>query len=193
MLIFEPQEKFEIDYVICDIDVRYYVDCSFSKDNGQTWEKDFEDDDETDEYVKSQLPCMKERTFTHKSIWSNTEKIMKRTDWCPVIDVNEGKVLDWPKDFILDTHFKVCDQGLYLYSNADESRQILSEDCDLYYVPDWLDADGDGYGDYLQIRINGDGTIEHWDRLKMKLFEYAKNYLLQDKIKSNLKIEDYVQ
>ena len=106
MVIFEPQEKFEIDYVICDIDVRYYVDCSFSKDNGQTWEKDFEDDDKSDEYVKSQLPCMKERTVKDRSLWSKSERMVTRTDWCPVIDVNEGKVLDWPKDFILDTDRK---------------------------------------------------------------------------------------
>ena len=38
--------ELNIDKVICDIDVRYYVDCSFSKDNGQTWEKDFEDDED---------------------------------------------------------------------------------------------------------------------------------------------------
>ena len=35
------QEEFNIDKVICDIDVRYYINCSFSKDNGQTWEEDF--------------------------------------------------------------------------------------------------------------------------------------------------------
>ena len=187
------QEEFSVDKVICDIDVRYYVNCSFSKDNGVTWEEDFEDDDEMDAYVKSQLPCMVERTYMYRGIWSKTEKEMKRTDWCPVIDVNEGRVLDWPKDFILVTTFKVCDQGLYLYSNADESKQILSTDCDEYYVPNWLDADGDGYGDYLQIRINGDGSIDNWDKLKVKLINYVKNHLDTDKIKSNLKIEDYVR
>ena len=186
------QEEFIIDKVICDINVRYYVDCSFSKDNGVTWEKDFDDDDESDDYVKSQLPCMVERTYMYKGIWSKTEKEMKRTDWCPVIDVNEGKVLDWPENFVFVTHFKVCDQGIYVYSNQDESMQIVSQDCDLYYVPNWLCDWDEGYGDYIYIQINGDGSIENWDKLKKKLLHYAKEYLDMDKIKSNLKIEDYV-
>ena len=185
------QEEFTIDKVICDIDVRYYVDCSFSKDNGETWEKDFDDDEETDEYVKSQIPLMKEVTFTKRS-WSGKETIETRKDWCPVIDVNEGRMLDWPEGFILNTHFKVCDQGVYVYSNADESKQIVSSDCDEYYVPGWLDDCNDGYGDYLLITINGDGTIKDWDKLQKKLLSYAKEYLDDTKIKSHVNIADYV-
>lgn len=186
------QSEFNIDKVICDIDVRYYVDCSFSKDNGETWEEDFEDDDVSDEYVKSQLPCMKEVTFTKKSIWSGKETQETRKDWCPVIDVNEGKILDWTPGFKLGAHFKVCDQGVYVYSSQDESQQIVSTDCDLYYVPDWLDEDGDGCGDYLQITVNGDGTIQDWDKLKRKFFDYTESYLDTDQIKSHINIEDYV-
>ena len=184
--------EFNIDKVICDIDVRYYVDCSFSKDNGETLEKDFEDDDKSDEYVRTQLPCMKTVNYIKRSIWSNKETPMERQDWCPVIDVNEGKVLDWPENFVLSTHFKVCDQGVYVYSNQDESQQIVSTDCDEYYVPNWLDNDGDGYGDYLQIQINGDGTIENWEELKNKLLYYAKENLDIDKMKSHINILDYI-
>ena len=185
-------KEFDIDKVICDIDVRYYVDCSFSKDNGETWEKDFEDDDKFDDYVKSQLPCMKEVTYKKRGIWSNIESTMRRQDWCPVIDVNEGKILDWTPGFCLNTGFKVCDQGVYVYSNQDESQQVVSTDCDEYYVPNWLDDEGDSYGDYLQITINGDGTIKDWDRLKKKLLNYVENYLDFDKVKSNVNIEEYI-
>ena len=185
-------KEFDIDKVICDIDVRYYVDCSFSKDNGETWEKDFEDDDKSDDYVKSQLPCMKEVTYKKRGIWSGIETTQTRQDWCPVIDVNEGKILDWTPGFCLNTGFKVCDQGVYVYSNQDESQQIVSYDCDEYYVPRWLDEVGDGYGDYLQITINGDGTIKDWDKLKKKLLNYVENYLDFDKVKSNVNVEDYI-
>jgi predicted lipoprotein with Yx(FWY)xxD motif len=92
----------------------------------------------------------------------------------------------------LVTGFKVCDQGIYVYSNQDESQQIVSTDCDEYYVPNWLADDGDGYGDYLQIRINGDGTIENWEELKKKLFYYANEYLDTGKIKSHVNILDYI-
>ena len=178
--------------LICDIDVRYYVDCSFSKDNGETWEKNFEDDDKFDDYVKSQLPCMKEVTYKKRGIWSGIETTQTRQDWCPVIDVNEGKILDWTPGFCLNTGFKVCDQGIYVYSNQDESQQIVSCDCDEYYVPNWLDDEGDSYGDYLQITINGDGTIENWDKLKKKLLNYVETHLDFDKIKSNVNVEEYI-
>ena len=50
----------------------------------------------------------------------------------------------------------------------------------------------DGYGDYLQITINGDGTIKDWDKLKKKLLNYVENYLDFDKVKSNVNVEDYI-
>ena len=187
------QKEFNVDKVICDIDVRYYVDCSFSKDNGQTWEKDFDDDDKSEEYVKSQLPCMKTVKYIYRGLWNKVEVEKERTDWCPVIDVNEGKILDWTPGFILNTGFKVCDQGIYIYSNYDESQQIVSCDCGLYYVPKWLDDCDDGYGDYLYITVNGDGTIQKWDELKKKLFDYCKEYLNDSQIKSNVNIADYVR
>lgn len=186
------QSEFNIDKVICDIDVRYYVSCSFSKDNGETWEDDFEDDDESDDYVRSQLPCMNKVRYLHKSIWSDKETWKERQDWCPVIDVNEGKVLDWTPGFILRTHFKVCDQGIYVYSNYDETQQIVSTDCNEYYVPEWLCDWDNGYGDYIFIQINGDGSIENWDELKNKLVGYAEDYLDTSKMKSNVNIIDYI-
>ena len=186
-------KEFNIDKVICDIDVRYYVDCTFSKDNGETWEKNFDDDEVSDAYVRNQLPCMKEVTYMKRNIWSGDETQKSRKDWCPVIDVNEGKILDWPEGFCLRTYFKVCDQGIYVYSNYDESAQIVSADCDEYYVPTWLDEVDDGYGDYLYISVNGDGSIEKWDYLKKKLLEYARKHLDTDKIKSHINIEDYVR
>ena len=186
-------KEFNIDKVICDIDVRYYIDCTFSKDNGETWEEDFDDDEISDTYVRNQLPCMKEVTYMKRNIWSGDETQKSRKDWCPVIDVNEGKILDWPEGFCLRTHFKVCDQGVYVYSNYDESAQIVSVDCNEHYVPTWLDDIDDGYGDYLYISVNGDGSIENWDSLKKKLLEYATKDLNTDKIKSHINIEDYIR
>lgn len=187
------QKEFNIDKVICDIGVRYYVDCSFSKDNGQTWEKDFDDNDESDEYVKSQLPCMKNVKYIYRGLFGNRKEEKERQDWCPTIDVNEGKVLDWTPGFVLRTHFKICDKGVYVYSNYDESSQIVSKDCNLHYVPDWLCDFDEGYGDYMYIQINGDGTIENWDKLKRKLSNYAQKYFDTKNIKSNVNIEEYVQ
>ena len=67
-------KEFDIDKVICDIDVRYYVDCSFSKDNGETWEKDFEDDEN----------------------WAyDGDSIMLGGYWTPVVARTLNRMSDW--------------------------------------------------------------------------------------------------
>lgn len=183
---------FNIDKVICDINVRYYIDCIFSKNNGKTWEEDFEDNGKDDEYVQSNLPCMEVVTYLHRNRFSGKTTEMQRKDWCPVIDVNEGMVLNWTPGFVLKTHFKVCDQGVYVYSNQDESQQIVSTDCGLYYVPSWLDVIDDGYGCYIYMDIDGDGYINNWNDIKKKLEKYTNENLDCTLIKSHVNVFDYI-
>ena len=41
-----------------------------------------------------------------------------------------------------------------------------------YYVPDFLSLEDEGYGDYVYLNINGDGTIEHFEKMKKLIEEY---------------------
>jgi hypothetical protein len=73
------------------------------------------------------------------------------------IDPIEGKVLNWngEKIHLFD---KICDEGTYELIYNDEVADSVEND----YVPDFLCIGEAGYGDYIGLDINPDGTIEGW-------------------------------
>lgn len=89
--------------------------------------------------------------------------------WCPLIDLDEGKIVGWPQGTTADVHYKVCDDGEY---------ELLSEDCQIVvhqiegYVPSIMCPEGDGYGDYVIMKISEDGTIANW-KADLSAFETA--------------------
>jgi hypothetical protein len=79
--------------------------------------------------------------------------------WVPTIDMDAGRVINWPQGTTADIHYKVCDAGEYRIKCAD--GRVLKYNGD--YVPDGLLCMGDrGYGDYIILKINEDGIIQDW-------------------------------
>ena len=78
--------------------------------------------------------------------------------WIAMIDIENKKVMGWPEGVEAEfSQMKVCDEGTYKL--LDENKKIvLSRDG---YVPNSL-LPGE-YGDYLSMKISGDGTIENWN------------------------------
>lgn len=79
-------------------------------------------------------------------------------DWCPVIDIDKGVVVGWPKGTKADIHYKVCDDGNYYLLDAS-GNIVLEKDC---YVPDIMCPQGGGDGDYIIMHIDENGTIDKW-------------------------------
>ena len=80
--------------------------------------------------------------------------------WCPVIRLSDGQVMDWPQGTEADIHFKVCDAGEYWL--LDEEKKRIAK-WGGYYVPDdFLCHEGQGYGDYIILKISTDGVIQKW-------------------------------
>lgn len=80
--------------------------------------------------------------------------------WCPIIDLESGKVIGWPNGVTADIHYKVCDQGEYWLRDANGARVAKWR---RYYVPDEFLCHGDtGYGDYIIMTIQTDGSIVNW-------------------------------
>lgn len=98
----------------------------------------------------SRIPC--------RSASSNTR--LGGGTWCPLIDLDMGIIVDWPKGTVASVHYKVCDDGLYM---------LLGEDCQTIikkidgYVPSIMCPEGEGYGDYVIMEIDGDGRIAKWE------------------------------
>ena len=75
--------------------------------------------------------------------------------WKPLIDVDNGVVVDWPKGTSASFHFKVCDAGNYQLLDGD--KNLLAEKDG--YVPSGLCHGDSGYGDYIIFTVNNDGEI----------------------------------
>lgn len=76
--------------------------------------------------------------------------------WIPLIDIEKGIIVDWPKGTTAWIHFKVCDEGSYqLRDNEMNVVAAIYDD----YVPRGLCHGSEGYGDYIIMDINEDGSI----------------------------------
>jgi len=152
-----------IRYLRATMGVRYWVDCEYSDDNGKTWNKDFEDTDEESERIMKLTPCV-----VRKDIGYGPSDYLEL-----VIDLEKGKVLNWREGFCLNTSYKVCDDGEYIFfdENMDEAVNITKE-YEQYYVPDFLALEDSGYGDYVYIDIDGQGNIKNFDKMKSEIQEY---------------------
>lgn len=80
-------------------------------------------------------------------------------DWAPLIDVDEGKVVDWPEGTTASIHYKVCDDGAYSLLDKDKNAIKTIEG----YVPNCMCPEEAGYGDYVIMEIDGSGKISGFE------------------------------
>ncbi len=78
--------------------------------------------------------------------------------WCPIIEVDTGKIQNWPKGVRANVHYKVCDSGVYSLVDSEGNTMIEVHD----YVPSCMSPKSSGYGDYIIMDINEDGVIQNW-------------------------------
>jgi hypothetical protein len=78
--------------------------------------------------------------------------------WCPEIDVESGKILNWKIGTSASLHYKVCDQGIYTL--RDHAGVVIHEIDG--YVPKLMCPKENGYGDYIVMDIDENGQIQNW-------------------------------
>lgn len=80
--------------------------------------------------------------------------------WNPVIELETGKILNWPEGNTAEINYKVCDSGEYWLLDEQKNRILKWKG---YYVPDdILCTKRNGYGDYIIFDIQEDGTVKNW-------------------------------
>lgn len=92
--------------------------------------------------------------------------------WDITIDVDTGRVLQWPPDFpAFRVHMKVTDGGTYRLINRN-GKAVLTIEQD--YVPGFVPGE---YGDYVIMTIGDGGKIAEWnrDRFARKVIEHFRD------------------
>jgi hypothetical protein len=79
-------------------------------------------------------------------------------NWCPIIDIDSGIITNWEQGKSADVHYKICDDGIYTLQDS-EGNKILSIEG---YVPKCMCPGGNGYGDYIIMKIDENGLIAGW-------------------------------
>lgn len=84
--------------------------------------------------------------------------------WQLDIDLKELKIVDWPIGITAKPFYKVCDDGTYYL--LDENKNVLMEKNS--YVPDILSYKEDGYGDYIDMKIDVYGNLVGFPKEKLE-------------------------
>lgn len=79
--------------------------------------------------------------------------------WSAIIEIDTGKILDWPQGKTGEMYMKVCDQGSYFLLDEGGNTVLSIEDD---YVPNGL-IPGE-YGDYIDLKIDENGVITNWKK-----------------------------
>jgi hypothetical protein len=83
--------------------------------------------------------------------------------WIVIVDVAEkgARVRDWPEGQTGDFCMKVCDEGFYCLLDSEGAVVARREE---NYVPNRLLPPNDGWGDYVELKIDEDGKIVNWPK-----------------------------
>lgn len=141
--------KQNIKYILCSVNVLNWAD---GKINGKI-----------DDFPNSQ-----EKPFMPLAVKEGDNWI-----WKPLIDIDEGKIVDWPNDIkatiyyeIKDVHIKLYDYDMHPVTWYDDlTREMVNEY--VGYVPSILDCGGNSYSDYLVMNIDENGKIDCFDKEKI--------------------------
>ena len=77
--------------------------------------------------------------------------------WRATVEMNTGKIKDWPVGKSGRLQMKVCDEGTYTLLDA-EGKTIASIEQD--YIPNKV-VPGE-YGDYIDLKIDENGIVTNW-------------------------------
>ena len=72
---------------------------------------------------------------------------------CPQTPELTGRILSWPSGTTAKTYYKTSDACELVYMGKSYEE----------YVPDFLQIWDNGYGDYVHVEVQQDGTIKDWN------------------------------
>ena len=93
--------------------------------------------------------------------------------WKPIINLNTGKIINWDKEIKCHVLGKVCDKFKCIIKGINGEHLIEYEG----YVPSFMAIEDNGYGDYIDMIVEEDGTIKDWYFSQEHIDELINNNL----------------
>lgn len=147
---------FNAKYVIADFGVRYFEDGLVNGEDDISYE-------EQENGAKPRMPLV----YKKDKDWR----------WKIKIDIDEGRIIDWPTNVTAIASYKVCDDGHYIL--LDDNEEVIYESES--YVPYcFYCASGSGYGDYTYLEIDENGYIKDWKPYQIDSVLKEQNFLSND-------------
>lgn len=75
-----------------------------------------------------------------------------------IVDAETGVIENCNNKKTISMMIKPCDEGSYSIWNGD----VLVKEWAVDYVPEFLDTEGDSFGDYIEFVILPGGKIRNW-------------------------------
>lgn len=139
--------KIDVRFIAVNTHVRYWEDGEYGTDPNN-----FGDDDPD----QPNMPCVH---------WDDSHQEYR---WCPLIAIDEGKIMNWPEHVGARIHYKVCDE--FYCDFWDEDAEPIDGLEYEGYVPEFMCPEDNGYGDYIIMTICGGGKIADWDKEEVRKF-----------------------
>lgn len=143
------KKKCDINYIKCDIGID---DC---------WQSGEVNGESEENHSEPTIPF----TFTNE---------LGEWRWQPIINVDEGKILNWPKGITAKAYYRVFDNMSLMFLNCNmqpyswyDSYQRKMVNKYSGYVPDILCYNCHTYSEYVSLEIKDDGTIVDFDKTKL--------------------------
>lgn len=140
----------EVEIEACLIDVDAHV--RYPEDSSYWDKNDIEHECDNE---KPEIPCFDDH------------------NWKPIININTGKIINWDAPIKCHLFAKVCDEF------KCKIKGLNSEDIITYegYVPSFMAIEDNGYGDYIDMIVEEDGTIKNWYFCQDHIDELINNNL----------------
>ena len=83
---------------------------------------------------------------------------LKGSCWCPEINPDTGVITNWQMGVEARLHYKVVDGfSAEVLVDGKVVAKVENE-----YVPDCMCPADEGYGDYIDMNVRSDGSIDGW-------------------------------
>lgn len=124
------EKEYEVKYLQVNAGVRYWEDSTINRVK--------------DDCSVPQMPCVVKKEMELR--------------WMPLIDLDDGRIVNWKEGITANIHYKVCDDGEYELLDDEKNPLFTIES----YVPSVLYPSECGFGDYIIMHVDENGYIKYW-------------------------------